>query len=85
MNRARSITEQDRTERERTLTNESNTSDKARPRSLSGSADKRVDRPSLKKQALVEAHTASEDTAPEKRVVLIGKGHDLTPHPQCFF
>lgn len=74
VNRARSITEQDRTERERTLTNESNTSDKARPRSLSGSADKRVDRPSLKKQALVaadEAHTASEDTAPEKRVVLI--------------
>lgn len=71
VNRVRSMTEHDRTQRERTLTSESITSDKGRPRSFSGS-DKQT---SVKRPAVTtdDSHTASEDTNTEKKVVLIGK------------
>lgn len=75
VNRARSLTEQDKTQRERTLTNESITSDKQRPRSFSGTAEKRVEKIAAKKYAIVGT---DEDTATEKKVVLIGKEDVLT-------
>ena len=71
VNRVRSMTEQDRSQRERTLTSESVTSDKGRPRSFSGS-DKQT---SIRKPVVTtyDNHTASEDTNTEKKVVLVGK------------
>ncbi|XP_015768617.1 PREDICTED: phosphatidylinositol 4-phosphate 5-kinase type-1 alpha-like [Acropora digitifera] len=68
VNRARSLTEQDKSERERTLTNESSTSDKQRPRSFSGTAEKRVEKTVAKKYAFVGT---DEDTTTAKKVVLI--------------
>lgn len=75
VNRARSLTEQDKSERERTLTNESSTSDKQRPRSFSGTAEKRVEKTVAKKYAVVGT---DEDTTTAKKVVLIGKEDFLT-------
>ncbi|KAK2565281.1 Phosphatidylinositol 4-phosphate 5-kinase type-1 alpha [Acropora cervicornis] len=68
VNRARSLTEQDKSERERTLTNEISTSDKPRPRSFSGTAEKRVEKTVAKKYAVVGT---DEDTTTAKKVVLI--------------
>ena len=75
VNRVRSMTEHDRSHRERTLTSDSYTSDKTRPRSFT-EADKHIERISLKKP-LITAHasqTASEDAAvTDKKVVVVGK------------
>lgn len=77
VNRVRSMTEQDRNHRERTLTSDSVTSDKGRSRSFT-EADKNVEGTSLKK-IMVSAHgssqraaTAPDDTATaEKKVVVV--------------
>lgn len=73
----RSLTEQDRNHRERTLTSGSTTSDKGRSRSFT-EADKNIEGTSLKK-AMVTAHSshtaaaADETTTAEKKVVVVGK------------
>jgi len=72
VNRARSMTEQDRAHRERTLTSESAASDKGRTRSFTGS-DKNIDKTNIRRPAAItpDSQTASEDTSTEKKVVLV--------------
>ena len=76
MNRVRSMTEQDRNHRERTLTSDSVTSDKGRSRSFT-EADKNVEGTSLKKTMVTahSGHTAAPDETgtAEKKVVVVGK------------
>ena len=73
----RSLTEQDRNHRERTLTSDSVTSDKGRSRSFT-EADKNIEGTSLKK-IVVTAHSSHTAAAPdetaiaEKKVVVVGK------------
>lgn len=73
VNRVRSMTDHDRTPRERTLTNESATSDKGRPRSFSGS-DKHAEKTSIKRHIGTTRDTetaVSEDNNTEKKVILV--------------
>lgn len=71
------MTEQDRNQRERTLTGDSMTSDKGRSRSFT-EADKNIEGSSLKK-IMVTAHSSHTAAAPdetgtaEKKVVVVGK------------
>lgn len=66
------MTEHDRTHRERTLTSESSTSDKGRPKSFTES-DKNVEKISIKRPAQ-DTQAASEDNSnTEKKVVLVGE------------
>lgn len=74
------MTEHDRSHRERTLTGDSMTSDRGRPRSFT-EADKNSEKTNLKKTigtAHGSSQTAPEDTAAaaaatDKKVVLVGK------------
>ena len=67
------MSENDRTNRERTLTNDSNTSDKGRSRSFT-EADKPVEKTSLKKTpSSGNGGQTADESATDKKVIVVGK------------
>ncbi|XP_020619470.1 phosphatidylinositol 4-phosphate 5-kinase type-1 alpha-like isoform X2 [Orbicella faveolata] len=78
VNRVRSMTEQDRNQRERTLTGDSMTSDKGRSRSFT-EADKNIEGSSLKK-IMVTAHSSHTAAAPDETATAEKKVVVVDPH-----
>lgn len=75
------MTEHDRTHRERTLTSDSMTSDKGRPRSFTEADKNNAERSNLRKTTGTAhgSQTAPEDTAAatDKKVVVVGKCRNI--------